>query len=700
MEKARDAKRPRVEASAEVSDAALVALLEKDEVTCSSAIRDIRQGSRCSLSFDQGESSLADAHLTCCQLLQDASVALTSVDFSGNDLAPAGCAALADALAKPTCRLKTLNMKYAAIGPEGAHEIAEALKANSSLTRLNMARNGLGWSGGTALGHSLATNSSIVSFDMSLNDIGPEGGTAIAAALSTSTSSLTELIMLRCGVGPVGGREIGEALKQNTVLRALDLTQNDLGVEGAVALGHALEVNTTLATLNVQGNRIGFGLERAAVFARSLVTNESLTWLDASQNELGPIGAEAFAEALQVNTSLEHLCLQRNALGSRGGTALGRALAVNTGLTHLDLSQNDVGADGAAALGEALKTNRALNNLNLARNDIGGGDGCLALCAGLARNTALDSLNIERNDVGPIGGAALAVAVETHASLTCLHASRNGFTEAGTALAQAIKACKALTDIDLSSNRLGPAEGIALIASIAAHRALSRAELSDNAITVLPIDDQRRLAARRPPMHLDLSNNTLSSPPLGSRADAEELQEYLRAMQAESTGVHRIRLMVAGYGGVGKTTFCAAAMRSPEELADFHSSLLPVGAWDAPAIVAWARRLSTDWSEAAATALAAGNIAGRDLAGLLAHGDDGECRPSPALEKLLDGAMDAKQRKHLAIAISSLLQKGYHSTVGAVKVEGALTLEARSDSTCARECSLVDFAGQVRARGW
>ena len=78
-------------------------------------------------------------------------------------------------------------------------------------------------------------------------------------------------------------RSSSTALAQNTTLRALDLTQNDLGVQGAVALGRALEVNTTLARLNVRANRIGYGLARASGFANALATNESLTWLDVSQ---------------------------------------------------------------------------------------------------------------------------------------------------------------------------------------------------------------------------------------------------------------------------------------------------------------------------------------------------------------------------------------------------------------------------------
>ena len=122
---------------------------------------------------------------------------------------------------------------------------------------------------------------------------------------------------------------------------------------------------------------------------------------------------------------------------------------------------------------------------------------------------------------------------------------------------------------------------------------------------------------------------------------------------------------------------------------------------------------------------------------LIEREPDGDHRPSDALERMAGAAMSAGQRKKLARAIASLIRKGcpptpppppacfshprrsaplghssappsqpptsrlpptrtrrsYFSTVGAVKVEGLVPLLAADGST--RECSLVDFAGQM-----
>ena len=663
-------------------------------VNSTTTVRDVRSGARFSLAVEQDEEVLSVVHHTIAQLLVEPLISLTSLDLTGNILAPDPFAALAEALSSPACRrLLVLDMKWVGLGPEGCRVLAGALRANNSLTRLNLERNGLGWSGGRALGAALAVNTSLTSVDLSLNDIGPEGGTAVATAL-TSNTCLTELMMVRCGVGPDGAKALGAALEQNSSLTTLDVTQNDLGVKGGIALGRALEVNNALTRLNLSNNRIGFGLERAGGFARSLVVNTSLTWLDMSQNELGALGGEAFAAALRVNTTLEELQLQRNGLGKVGGVALGRSVGVNSGLTTLDVSQNDMGDEGAAAFGDALACSSSLASLNLARNGVGV-EGGRALFVGLSGSTALDSLNVTRNDLGPGGGMALANALAANTSLTRLHAAHNGLAESGAALACSVELSNRMTTLDLSSNLFGAAEGTALCAAVSSHRSLVDVDLSSNAITILPVEAQLRLAARRPAMRLDLSNNPLSSPPLGQRADADELNEYLRALQAESTSIRRIRLMVCGYGGVGKTTFCTAAVRPAEELAHFHGSLARVDEWDAPTIASWARRLHTDWSGPAADVFATASVAGKDLAVLVAVGDDGGSVPSATLDRLIGDALSAKQRRHLAIAIGSLMQKGYFSTVGAVKVEGTLPLDAGVDGVEGRECSLVDFAGQM-----
>ena len=84
---------------------------------------------------------------------------------------------------------------------------------------------------------------------------------------------------------------------------------------------------------------------------------------------------------------------------------------------------------------------------------------------------------------------------------------------------------------------------------------------------------------------------------------------------------------------------------------------------------------------------------GKDLHRLVAEESDGGFRPSTELVAMAS-AMATVPRTQMARAIGSLIRKGYFSTVGAVKVEGRLPLES-ADGTATRECSIVDFAGQM-----
>lgn len=686
------AKRPRV------NGFELDKLLQHSAVRCSATAQEVRNGASFSLTVGPPEDgAIEELHSAATRLLGESGV--TSLD---------------------TSRLGA--------GPTCAKALAEALGTNTSLRSLSCERNGLGWAGGVALGGALALNRTLTVLDMSLNDVGgatPHGGVAIAEALkSNAQSALQSLTMVRCGLGPIGGKALGEALETNGTLTTLDLTQNDLGVEGAVALSKALVLNTALMHLNMRFNRIGFGLSRAAVFAEALASNTSLTWLDMGQNEIGATGAAAFARTLNLS-ALRTLNMARNELGGEGGGLLLAALAANTSLTSLDLSDNELGPRGGFAMAAALGANSTLTRLDASRNAFGAeaGHAIGAALAASAPSSALVDLRLERAQLGAAGGCAIAAALAaTGAPLRRLSLRRNEMgAEAAEAFTRVLATNTVLESLDLASNAL---ESNALAPAAASHPTLTWLDLSDNELHHVPIECQWQLARRQPPLRLDLSDNALSSPPLGRRADADELAAYLSLLSREPTAVTRLRLMVLGFGGVGKTTFCAAATCVPEEVHHFHSSLTPLETWSAATIAAWCRGLGTEWSSSAAAVLEASGVSGAELGALVTDDAEGGHAPSRALEEMASATLLPAQRLKLARAIASLLRKGYFSTVGVKKVEGLLTLEGSGGggggesggggkggskggckgcgggegaSVASRECALVDFAGQVIA---
>ena len=197
------------------------------------------------------------------------------------------------------------------------------------------------------------------------------------------TSAIEKLILSRCLIKDEGAKALADALKTNTSLIALNLSNNNVEDKGAASLADALKTNTSLIELNLSNNNVED--EGAEALADALKRNTSLTELDLSDIIVGDAGVASLADALKVNTSLVSLDLRYNEINAEGAEALADALKRNTSLTELNLSYNNVGDAGAASLADALKVNTSLVLLDLRDNEIGD-EGAEALTESLQRN--------------------------------------------------------------------------------------------------------------------------------------------------------------------------------------------------------------------------------------------------------------------------------------------------------------------------
>ena len=145
----------------------------------------------------------------------------------------------------------------------------------------------------------------------------------------------------------------------------------------------------TLQTLNLT---LRMSEAHVVALAEALKQNTSLTQLNMSDHVISDQGAADLAEALKQNTSITRFNLSYNVISDQGAAALAEALKQNTGLTQLNLSGNVISAQGAAGLAEALKQNTSLTQLDLSYNDISDQDG-----EALEQNTSLTQLNLSRS---------------------------------------------------------------------------------------------------------------------------------------------------------------------------------------------------------------------------------------------------------------------------------------------------------------
>lgn len=172
-------------------------------------------------------------------------------------------------------------------------------------------------------------------------------------------------------VDPRNIRAMAKALRYNRTVESFCLKDNFLTVDAAYHLGEMLSTNSTLVELNLEGCRIG--PEGARRLFSGIIGNRNLSVLDLSRNDLDEAGGEHFAEALFRGAGIKEINLRKNNLGSKTAAALAVAFETHNKLIHIDLSWNNFfNPVSACLLLNKLQENEYLEYLNLSWNGIYG----------------------------------------------------------------------------------------------------------------------------------------------------------------------------------------------------------------------------------------------------------------------------------------------------------------------------------------
>ena len=240
------------------------------------------------------------------------------------------------------------------------------------------------------------------------------------------------------------GTAIADALRINSGLTKISLSQNVSGEEGTKAICEALEQNKTLKELDISG----FGNTR---------------------NIGGTAGVKHVAKMLGINGGLTSINMSANNLTDSGRDMTGikelaAALGVNGGLTKMSLAGNQLEEEGTKAICEALEQNKTLKELDisgdgLGASNIGGSAGAKHVTKMLGVNGALTSIKLRANNLRDEGWGAIFAAIcgNKDSKIMSLDASSETIGPAGVKLiAEALRTSVtgALTSIDLSSNQL------------------------------------------------------------------------------------------------------------------------------------------------------------------------------------------------------------------------------------------------------
>jgi Ran GTPase-activating protein (RanGAP) involved in mRNA processing and transport len=229
---------------------------------------------------------------------------LTTLIINRNEIFTSGGKALAEAL-QVNNTLKILDISSNFL--KSSEDFAHMLTVNKTLVELNINANNI--DNVELLAEALADNKTLKTLDISSNNVTDKNK---LLNMIQNNKTLTTLIMNnieffqddRYGMSK-SMIDIIEALKTNTSLLELDITSTKIGDEGANALAKVLGKggNKTLEKLHTCLNYI----RNVTQLTEALKNNTSLLKLYISDNSIRPQGIEDFANMLKVNKTLSFI---------------------------------------------------------------------------------------------------------------------------------------------------------------------------------------------------------------------------------------------------------------------------------------------------------------------------------------------------------------------------------------------------------
>eukprot|EP00571_Detonula_confervacea_P006377 CAMPEP_0172324414 /NCGR_PEP_ID=MMETSP1058-20130122/51331_1 /TAXON_ID=83371 /ORGANISM="Detonula confervacea, Strain CCMP 353" /LENGTH=594 /DNA_ID=CAMNT_0013040689 /DNA_START=8 /DNA_END=1792 /DNA_ORIENTATION=+ len=253
-----------------------------------------------------------------------------------------GCTQLVNMLQNPGSKLKTLGLCHNDMGGESSTIFANALAKKTALKFLDLSYSS---SMSTKLrAFSLCwqnPQSTLKRLDLIRSGIDDEGATALGNSLANQSTLRTLNIGWNKSITSLGWREFASCLRNpNSSLEKLSIAGNNIDDEGAAAVANALANNTVLKALNASDNGSA-GAEWRSLSACLQNPTSALENLDLRQNNIDERAVIDFADALAHNTSLNTLLIDDNpGLTTRSWAALSNTLCNKSSIERTYLSNH------------------------------------------------------------------------------------------------------------------------------------------------------------------------------------------------------------------------------------------------------------------------------------------------------------------------------------------------------------------------
>jgi len=292
-------------------------------------------------------------------------------------------------------RLKVLDLEFSNIGKCASSKLAEGLCCNDVLEQLWLRGNVLHDEGAAPILNSLQNNTTLRVLDLSYNNISSKSSDGIAAVVS-SNQFLEQLWLDGNCLQTYGILRIAGALIKHFKLRLLSLSGNEMTEDSANAISEIVTRNILLEDLILSNNQ----LQSSGIckFAEALFNLKQLRKLDLSHTKITVDCVAHLAVVIRHSANLQELYLGNNMLGNTAVIKVLTALRSVSLLRVLSLSNNNLTKKAVRSICDVINKQFALNILLLGGNDLQTG-GVLQITEAVQHNEAVQLLALCDNNV-------------------------------------------------------------------------------------------------------------------------------------------------------------------------------------------------------------------------------------------------------------------------------------------------------------
>ena len=367
-------------------------------------------------------------------------------NISGNSLPLHAADYLAEFLSKNS-ELQELDLSDNDLQESGISRVLGAIKC-SNLTKLNISKNNANLNGIVDI---LSCSTQLVELNLSYNEL--SNAVYTTQFFSESKSIFGNLAILNlssicCEINEEAAVAFSNVFSQNSKLRELDLSYNNLSTEAIIRI--ISELNSTSMTKFIIGHN-NITDHAAEYIATFLSKNKDLEVVDLSYNNLQS------ASAIKIcKTNISKLIafkINHNSITVEAANDIASFLSFNKKLQVLDLSCNDLQESGCKNIFKALQDNCVLTSLKIG-NCHAANEAANEIANVLLNNPALQELDLSCNNIST-SFADIFKGMKHISNLLSINISHSTITDEAIDDLVSVFLCNtSLQVIDLSYNNL------------------------------------------------------------------------------------------------------------------------------------------------------------------------------------------------------------------------------------------------------